>query len=327
MRERLGRTASWVLIAEDLPDLDNHIDLSPTDTDAAGVPVPRVHYRISPNTEALLAWQVERARESLHAAGAHQLFVTRHVANGHFMGTARMGQDPMTSVVDPFGLAHDIPNLAIVDGSVFVTGGSANPTSTTVALALRTADHLVRRRGQVPRPTHARSSAFEELPTPTSNRDAVAAPTDTRYHDEAAGDARTTLPTPTRSLSADARAVLRAIADELIPATDGLPSASDVHVADELVHRVLTLRPDLRPGLDAALRELATMAPSDVVSNAEKAGPGSSIGQVCYVVTAAYYLSPSVRASMGYEPEPPTPVHALDFPAYVEEGLLDHLLS
>jgi choline dehydrogenase-like flavoprotein len=62
---------------------------------------------------------------------------------GHLLGTVRMGNDPRTSVVDEFGRAHDVRNLVISDGSIFVTGGSANPTSTITALALRNAKKLV----------------------------------------------------------------------------------------------------------------------------------------------------------------------------------------
>jgi choline dehydrogenase-like flavoprotein len=58
------------------------------------------------------------------------------------MGTARMGTDPERSVVDPFGRCHDVPNLFVVDASVFVTASAANPTATAQALALRTADHI-----------------------------------------------------------------------------------------------------------------------------------------------------------------------------------------
>jgi choline dehydrogenase-like flavoprotein len=59
------------------------------------------------------------------------------------MGTARMGNDPAASVVDRFGRAHDVPNLFVVDGAVFVTAAAVNPTNTLQALALRTADHIV----------------------------------------------------------------------------------------------------------------------------------------------------------------------------------------
>ena len=58
------------------------------------------------------------------------------------MGTARMGDDPARSVVDRNGQAHDVDNLYVVDGSVFVTGGAVNPTPTIQAIALRIADHI-----------------------------------------------------------------------------------------------------------------------------------------------------------------------------------------
>ena len=60
----------------------------------------------------------------------------------HLLGTCRMGDDPKTSVVDRWGRAHDVPNLFIVDGSLFVTSAAVNPTSTIQALALRTADYI-----------------------------------------------------------------------------------------------------------------------------------------------------------------------------------------
>jgi choline dehydrogenase-like flavoprotein len=67
----------------------------------------------------------------------------------HLMGTARMGDDPATSVVDRWGRAHDVRNLFVVDGSVFVTGAAVNPTTTIQALALRTAEWLGQQFGEV----------------------------------------------------------------------------------------------------------------------------------------------------------------------------------
>ncbi len=64
----------------------------------------------------------------------------RRNAGWRLLGTARMGDDPQTSVVDRWGRAHDVPNLLIIDGSVFTTSACINPTSTIEALALRTAD-------------------------------------------------------------------------------------------------------------------------------------------------------------------------------------------
>jgi len=63
-------------------------------------------------------------------------------AGWHLMGTARMGDDPGSSVVDAHGRCHDVKNLFIVDGSIFVTSAAVNPTSTIQALALYVADHI-----------------------------------------------------------------------------------------------------------------------------------------------------------------------------------------
>lgn len=60
----------------------------------------------------------------------------------HQCGTARMGADPATSVVDPFCRSHDHRNLFIVDASVLPTSAAVNPALTVAALALRTADHI-----------------------------------------------------------------------------------------------------------------------------------------------------------------------------------------
>jgi choline dehydrogenase-like flavoprotein len=63
-------------------------------------------------------------------------------AGWHLLGTARMGLDPARSVVNGWGRSHDVRNLFIVDGSVFVTSGGVNPTSTIQAVALYIADAM-----------------------------------------------------------------------------------------------------------------------------------------------------------------------------------------
>ena len=96
------------------------------------MPAPRVSYRASENSRRLLDFHVERARESLLEAGARSVdsLTLMRSAGWHLLGTARMGTDPATSVVDPWGKAHDVDNLYVVDGSVFVTAGGVNPTNT-----------------------------------------------------------------------------------------------------------------------------------------------------------------------------------------------------
>jgi choline dehydrogenase-like flavoprotein len=146
----LGRTASWGVFGEDLPDEANRVELDPTLTDSSGIPAPRLHYSVSENSRRLLDFHVQRASESLEAAGAYRIEAEglMRYSGWHLLGTARMGTDESASVVDPWGRAHDVPNLYIADGSVFVTSGGVNPTSTIAAIALRIADGLVERRGE-----------------------------------------------------------------------------------------------------------------------------------------------------------------------------------
>jgi choline dehydrogenase-like flavoprotein len=68
------------------------------------------------------------------------------------MGTVRMGNDRATSVVDRHCVTHDHPNLALVGSGVFPTAGTANPTLTLAALALRAADTLNTVLKTTPRP-------------------------------------------------------------------------------------------------------------------------------------------------------------------------------
>jgi choline dehydrogenase-like flavoprotein len=130
------------LMTEDLPEEHNQVILDPSLTDSHGIPAPKLEYKVSDNTSKMLDHAVERGREVLEAAGAKEVFATkvRRNAGWHLLGTARMGSDPTTSVVDRWGRAHDVPNLLVIDGSIFTTSACINPTSTIEALALRTAD-------------------------------------------------------------------------------------------------------------------------------------------------------------------------------------------
>ena len=104
-------------------------------------------YSLSENTKKLLEHGAQSARQLLEAAGATGIEVGQSYAwTSHFMGTARMGTDPQTSVVNAWNQTHDVPNLFLVDGSSFVTGGAVGPTPTIGALALRCADGIWQRR-------------------------------------------------------------------------------------------------------------------------------------------------------------------------------------
>ncbi|MFP8872384.1 MAG: GMC family oxidoreductase, partial [Myxococcota bacterium] len=139
-----NRTAGMVVICEDLPDPDNRVTLDPEMVDADGIPAPKIHYRLSDNSLKMLDHAVARGTEVLEAAGAKETKAEAPLppAGWHLMGTTRMGTDPSTSVVDSHGRAHDVKNLFVVDGSVFVTSGGVNPTNTLQAIALYVADFM-----------------------------------------------------------------------------------------------------------------------------------------------------------------------------------------
>lgn len=144
MDRTFGHCFHWGIGIEDLPSEDNRVSLSHDLTDSDGIPAPRVEFRIDADGRANLAWQTERAREAHRAAGAVETVDLDWSAWGwHLLGTARMGDDPATSVVDRYGRCHDVPNLFVLDGSVFVTSGPMAPTSTICANALRCTEHLV----------------------------------------------------------------------------------------------------------------------------------------------------------------------------------------
>ncbi len=141
------RTATIAVIGEDLPEPHNRVDIDPELTDGSGIPAPRVRYSLSENSRRLMEHGVQRAAKVLRAAGAQETIVTNPFpySGWHLMGTARMGTDPDSSVVNPWGRAHEVDNLYVIDGSIFVTAGGVNPTSTMQALALRIADGIAER--------------------------------------------------------------------------------------------------------------------------------------------------------------------------------------
>lgn len=152
LRATFGRDVRWCITTEDLPEEHNEVILDPDLTDAAGVPLPRMRYTISDNTQQMLDFNLARAVEAHEAAGAtevHQEPLVRE-SGWHLLGTARMGTDPATSVVDQWCRSHDIPNLYVIDGSVFVTATGVNPTNTIMAVALRAVRHLAENRSNAP---------------------------------------------------------------------------------------------------------------------------------------------------------------------------------
>ena len=133
---------------ECLPRPENVVAIDPDVVDAFGIPVLRITMGYSDNERAMIPDMAESAAEMLEAAGAKnvsQWTVPNRIPGMgiHEVGTARMGDDPKTSVLNQFQQTHDVRNLFVMDGSCFVSCGCQNPTLTIMALAVRSTDYLL----------------------------------------------------------------------------------------------------------------------------------------------------------------------------------------
>jgi len=130
---------------EMLPSSGSHIDLDPEKKDRLGLPQARVHIHFGENEWKLFAAMRRESRQILEASGVEVIYDKPDPETNHELGGCRMGLNPRTSVVNAFCQSHDVPNLFVVDGSVFPSASEKNPTLTIMALAARTADHMLER--------------------------------------------------------------------------------------------------------------------------------------------------------------------------------------
>ena len=143
MKDSVGRLIEVMVMPEDLPEETNQVTLDTERTDSDGLPGGKVHYITGENTRRLVDFNLARSLEAHAAAGATKTWITsRNNPSWHNLGTAKMGNDPATSVVNRFGQSHDVANLYVIDGSVFPTATGVNPTATITALAKRTATYI-----------------------------------------------------------------------------------------------------------------------------------------------------------------------------------------
>ncbi len=143
LAERTSRELRIAALTEQEPHAHNRVTLDPELTDVYGVPRPRIHYQVEPYVSEAFAVARDTHDDIFRRIGVSEW----HHANeffgaGHILGTTRMGHDPKHSVVDASLRSHDHPNLFIVGGGAFPTGGTANPTLTIAALALRAAEAI-----------------------------------------------------------------------------------------------------------------------------------------------------------------------------------------
>lgn len=143
VRQQFGHEVIAEAAIEQLPDPENTVTLDPHLRDYFGDPAPRITYSFGAYEKTTLDVGVKLSREILKAVGAERAENDEsHGFAGHPMGTCRMGDDPEKSVVDRNLRAHEVTNLYVVGSSVFVTGGSLQPSLTIAALAIRAAEHI-----------------------------------------------------------------------------------------------------------------------------------------------------------------------------------------
>jgi len=129
------------------PRFENKVMLTPGDLDDYGVPRIRVAFSYSEKDQAVIRQMLDGVNKAALAMQA-RLSSKELMPPGsdyHESGTCRMGDDPLTSATDRYGQIHGVSGLYVADNSVIPTLGGTSPTLTTVALAIRTADHIIQR--------------------------------------------------------------------------------------------------------------------------------------------------------------------------------------
>ena len=145
LKEQLATPGEWKISlggrGETLPNYDNKISLDNENKDQWGLPLVKVDFEYGPNELAMMEHMTKSSEEMLRKAGFKNVGSYRtSPAPGsavHEMGTARMGKDPKTSVLNKHNQMHDVKNVFITDGSCMTSSGSQNPSLTYMAITAR----------------------------------------------------------------------------------------------------------------------------------------------------------------------------------------------
>lgn len=150
-KDALCEPGSWTMgmtgFGEMLPYHDNKISLDKSKKDKWGLPVLNMDVEIKENEKKMRTDMINDAKEMLEAAGlkdVHTHDSGYEVGMGiHEMGTARMGRDPKTSVLNGHNQVWDAPNVFVTDGACMTSASCVNPSLTYMALTARAADYAV----------------------------------------------------------------------------------------------------------------------------------------------------------------------------------------
>ncbi len=150
-KDALSEPGSWTMgmggFGETLPYHDNKVTLSKTKKDKWGLPIPVIDAGIKDNEMKMRVDMMADAKEMLEAAGVKDVktYSTDAVLGKgiHEMGTARMGRDPKTSVLNKWNQVWDAQNVFVTDGAAMASSACQNPSLTYMALTARAADYAV----------------------------------------------------------------------------------------------------------------------------------------------------------------------------------------
>jgi choline dehydrogenase-like flavoprotein len=150
-KQEVRETRPWQIslggFGEHLPRYENFCELDQNRVDAWGIPTLHISAAYGENEQKMVDDMADAAEEMLRAAGAEDIAVRRAISIPglaiHEVGTARMGDDPETSVLNGYEQAHDVSNLFVMDGSSYPSSACQNPTITFMALATRACEYLV----------------------------------------------------------------------------------------------------------------------------------------------------------------------------------------
>ena len=146
VREHAGAFISMGGFGEVLARYENYMDLDPEVKDAWDIPALRFHYQFGDNEKKMCEDMATTSKEMFEEARIEVVGVDKTILTEgwsiHELGTARMGANPKTSVLNQFQQSHDVKNLFVVDGSSHVSASCQNPTWTIMALAWRSCEHL-----------------------------------------------------------------------------------------------------------------------------------------------------------------------------------------
>ena len=145
----IGDLGPWRMtldgFGEMLPRHENYVELDPHLVDAWGIPALRVNCAYSDNEKKMQEDMVVSATEMLEAMGATDIHTFKEDNPPglviHETGTARMGRDPKTSVLNAHNQMWDAPNVFVTDGACMPSTANQNPSITYMALTARAVDY------------------------------------------------------------------------------------------------------------------------------------------------------------------------------------------